>query len=88
MVGRPKRITATGNVPGATDGGTCNAFMFQPGSAISTLTIREGGAGGTILFNLSAPANGPAIPYCGDFHYEGILHVTLTGAAAEVTINT
>lgn len=88
MVGRPKRLTATGDVPGAVQGGTCGGFCFSPGTAISTLTIREGGAAGAILFQLVAAANSSPIPADLQFRYEGQLHVTLAGAAAEVTILT
>lgn len=87
-MGRPKRLTATGDVPGAVNGGVCPGFLFSPGTATSTLTIREGGSGGAIIFQTVAAANSSPIPVDLAFRYEGQLHVTLAGAAAEVTVLT
>ena len=85
-VGRPVRITATGDVPGAARGGTVYGLSITPGTADTTITIRQGGAAGTILFVLKAQANDPSFGTEGGWRFEGQLHVTVAGADAELTV--
>ena len=80
---RPERLTATGNVTSAANGG--NAIVhLTPAAAVATATIRQSGAGGTIIMDLQAPANGQSVT-SPEFRFEGQLHITLAGAGAFVS---
>lgn len=89
---RPIYLTATGNV-GDTDGGAVRMLVLTPAAALSTLVLREGGSGGSILVTLQAAASGNSVTIpCeddsgdGGMVYSGQLHVTLTGTGAVATI--
>lgn len=79
------RATATGDI--TTTDAFLKAVTLTPATAASTVTVRAGGSGGTVILTLSAVASGASVPvvglnvYCAD----GI-HVTLTGASAECSV--
>jgi hypothetical protein len=83
-VGKYRRLTATGNVPPHLDGGTCWGGYLTPGAATATVTLREGGSGGTVIAVFSALTSGDSVPIPGPFRFDGVLHATLSGAGAEV----
>lgn len=80
---RPERLTATGNVTSAPLGGNAKV-MVTPAAAVATVTVRQGGAAGTIIMDLQAAANGQSIT-SDEFRFEGQLHLTIAGAGASAT---
>jgi hypothetical protein len=78
--------TATGNVGGA-DGGQVASATITPAAALSTLTLREDGSGGTVIAVLQAGASGSSFQarFCG-LGYKGQLHATLSGAGASFVV--
>lgn len=81
--GRLKRFTATGAVSTAEE--IIRGLTITPGTTATTVTLREGGAGGTIVGQWLAPANGSAfaIPV---FFAVAAPHLTIAGTAAEVSV--
>ena len=80
-----KRATATGDI--TTQDAILHAVTLTPAAAASTVTVRAGGSGGTVILTLAAPASGNSsvvsglrVP-CAD----GI-HVTLSGTSAEASV--
>lgn len=84
-IGRPVRLTGTGNV-GSDAGGTCLGVVVKAGTAAGTVTVREGGAAGAVILTLTTVANGSSVECAIAFRWEGQLHVTIAGAAVEATV--
>lgn len=80
------RITATGTVAVRAELG---AVVLTAGSAAATLTLRSGGASGTVLLTLKAPAE-TSVPvrFGGPDGGPDIidLHATLAGTGAEASL--
>jgi hypothetical protein len=75
-----KQVSATGDV--ATGYQTLTSILFTPGTAASTLEVRDG-SGGAILATFKGAANGPSIPWdLQGVQFYTSIHATLTGAAA------
>lgn len=81
----PVRLTATGDVPGTADSGICGGISVKAGTAAGTVTVRQGGSGGTVLFTLTTVANGETVNQPIPFQFRGQLHLTIAGAAVEAT---
>lgn len=73
---------STGTAPGYLAGASLRAA-----AANATATIRETDGAGRILSVLAAPANGADhfVPL-GPVFYTGAIHVTVTGAGAEIIV--
>jgi hypothetical protein len=85
-VTRPIYLTETGNA-GGSNGGELMSAVLTPAAAVSTLVVRQGGAGGTVILTLQAAANGGSVQARFEgLGYSGQLHATLTGAGALATI--
>lgn len=84
--GRSQVVAATGDVPGATNGGTATVVV-TPAVALATVVVRSDGATGTIIATLQAGASGASVPY-GPFHFDGQLHLTITGVGASANVLT
>jgi hypothetical protein len=73
---------STGTAPGYLAGASLRAA-----AANATATIRDGTAGGAIIAVLAAPANGTDhFAPLGPVFYTGAVHVTVTGAGAEIIV--
>lgn len=83
--GRPVHLTSTGNVAGAADGGVCRGILLAAGTAAGSVTVREGGSGGTIITKLTVAANGGSESLSIPFAFVGQLHFTIAGAGVEAT---
>jgi hypothetical protein len=80
-----KRLTATGDV--TTADAYLRAVYLLGGGEESTLTVRAGGSGGTVVLTIVAEAG--AVVYLADLHdaaCAGGIHATLAGAGAEASI--
>lgn len=84
MESRLVRVTATGVV--ASGESNLGAFVLSADpAAAATLVVRDGGASGTIIASLTAPA-GETIPFPATGRtFVQNLHATLTGASASAT---
>lgn len=83
---RPYYITATGNV-GPAAGGMVFSVVLTPASALSTLVLREGGSGGSVILAVQAAASGSSVQHTFEgLNYTGQLHATLSGSGAVATI--
>ena len=80
-------VTASGNV-GGSSGGTLHSAVLTAAGATSTLTLKQGGSGGTTILVLSAVANTSAASGPLNIVYAGQLHATLSGASATATVVT
>ncbi len=85
-VGRAIRRTTTGTLHPSPGGGVCFGCRLAGGADAATATVRENGSGGSILFVLKAgieavDKDSLSIP----FHFQGELHVTITGTTPEFT---
>lgn len=79
------RSTATGDV--TTDDAYLKAVVLTPAAAASTVTVRAGGASGTVILTLSAVASGASTVVAGlNVPCGAGIHVTLTGASAECSV--
>lgn len=87
-VGEPKRITATAQVTTVDKAVQVTSIMLTPGSAAATLTLRNGGASGTVLFTVTAVANGASVsvPLNAAAQFNSGVYAAITGAGAEATI--
>ena len=81
--GRAKRFTATGDV--ATGEVVIQGMTISPGTAATTVVLREGGAAGAIVGSWTGPANGAGFAIALAFAIQSP-HLTITGVAAEVTV--
>ena len=81
----PQHITATGNV-GAASGGTLQSVILSADEAAASLTLKEGGAGGTTFLTVTAPEDETTAitGLCAVYH--GQLHATLSGTGATATV--
>lgn len=85
MTGQAIRLDATGTAQ-ATGPGTLLRVLLTAGDAAdASAIVRDGGAAGRILCTLKAPLKTSAVFEAG-VAFTTDLHVTLGGAAAEVTI--
>jgi hypothetical protein len=82
--GRLKRFTATGDISTAGQV-TIYGFTISPGTAITTVTLREDGGAGTIVGAWVFPANGAAVAFPLCFSIASP-HITIAGTAAEVSV--
>ena len=79
------RATATGDV--TTHDSYLRAVTLTADAAAATAVVRAGGASGTVILTVTAPANTTQVvsdlhdAFCG-----GGIHLTLTGAAAEASV--
>ena len=78
-------LTGTATV-GATNGGQLYGASLTAAAATSTLVLREGGSGGTVILTLSAVANTTAAVRFDGAGYSGQLHATITGASAVASV--
>lgn len=85
--GKCKQVTATGDVFGSGDDVVeIKGLVVTPGSATTTAVLREGGVDGTVVLDLgSFAASGPAVAYPVAFFIRRP-HLTISGAAAAVTV--
>ena len=74
-------VTATGDV-GPTGGGILCSVTLTGVGAAATVTIREGGSGGTIRLVLKAPSDDSRQSVLKGIPYVGQLHATMAGANA------
>jgi hypothetical protein len=77
MAGNLVQASATGDV--ATGPRVVHAIVFTPGTAASTVEVRDG-ASGAVRLTLKGAANGPSIPFSSS------IHLTITGAAALASV--
>lgn len=82
--GKPRRLTATGVVSGRAQDGVVYGGVLTAGSDAASVTIREGGASGTIIMVVKAAAATSAL--IPAFQYSGELHLTFTGTGPEATV--
>ena len=83
---KPYYITATGDV-GSANGGEISVVVLTPAAAVSTLVLREGGSGGTIIAAFQAAASGNSVAVeASTLVYSGQLHATLSGSGAVAMI--
>jgi hypothetical protein len=82
MLGKPKELTATGDIHSGP--AVIHGVTLTPAAAVATAVIREGGAGGTVVLSLQAAANGGSVvvPLCLSIQNP---HLTLAGAGALFT---
>lgn len=84
-----KSVTATGDIVAVGLHSWLRSVTLTPAAAKSTVVVRTGGASGTTLLSLQAPADGvSAVWKSGDMGVNcptGI-HVTITGASATVAV--
>jgi hypothetical protein len=88
-VSSPINVTATGNVTGFTGPSRLGTVSLVSGGAASTVVIRDGGSGGTIIKQLAAPTGDSRTETPVDSigqQVTGQLHVTLTGAGSSVNL--
>lgn len=84
-----ERMTATGNFPStiSTKGMILALCLYCPIAASGIAVIKEGGSGGTIIATLAtATGVSPTDELLVPFNYKSQLHVTLSGAGAELYI--
>lgn len=80
-----KRATATGDI--TTTDAILRAVTLTPAAAASTVTVRAGGSGGTVILTLAAAASGVSAVLSGiSVPCADGIHVTLTGASAETSV--
>lgn len=83
---KPYYITGTGDV-GPAIGGEIVGIVLTPAAATATLTLREGGSGGTVIMVLQAAASGNSVvSEIPPLVYAGQLHATLAGAGASAVV--
>lgn len=81
-------VTATGDV-GSTGSGSLLFVLLTAGSDAATLTLRQGGSGGSIIMVVKAPTGESVpVPIPGGANYTGQLHATLAGTGPVATITT
>lgn len=85
LPGKLRRFTATGDVNTSPAQVSYGGWTVSPGTATTTVTLREGGSSGTVIWQGVFAANGPGVAYPIPFVASG-LHVTISGTAAEVSI--
>ncbi len=78
-------LTGTADV-GPANGAVLYSATVTPAAAVTTLVLREGGSGGTIILSLQAAANGASMQWTGCKAYSGQLHATLAGSAGLAAI--
>ena len=81
------RRTATGDITTATS--YLRGVTLTCAAAAASVVVRAGGASGTIVLTLATPATSPTTVVSGDLSgafCSGGIHVTLTGAGAEVSV--
>lgn len=63
-------------------------IVLTPAAALSTLVLRDGGAGGVVKARLQAAASGSSVPLNlkAPFQCKTDIHVTLTGAGATYNV--
>lgn len=84
MSARITRVTATGDV--TTDDAHLLGVCLLGGSAASTLTVRRGGSGGTVVLTLKAAIDTVvSVPDLHEAYCADGIHATLAGADAEAT---
>lgn len=77
-----KRLTATGDV---STGPTKLYTVSGVFSAAGVVTLRDGGATGTVKATFDAPAAAFAIPIPHGMDFPGGLHATMTGTPVGIT---
>ena len=83
---KPYYVNATNNV-GPASGGMIKGISLTPAAATANLTLREGGSGGTVIWDVQAAASGATVFLDLDGAvYTGQLHATLSGAGASAVI--
>lgn len=84
-------VVATGDVVVQTKKASAFSVTLTPAAALSTVTVRTGGAAGTIKLVLQAAAAGNSVEWVagegtGAVLFTDGIHVTLTGAGASVDV--
>jgi len=83
----PVYLTATGLVTSADRQAIIDSVTLRAVGAAATVTLREGGAGGTVFMALSCTANDSKhAMFPNGLTCKGDLHATLTGAGVEVMV--
>lgn len=81
--------TATEQARTANAPAILKSVSLSPAAAVSTLTVREGGATGTIRLVLQAAASGATVERLLDnVVFATGVHITLAGAGATATVET
>jgi len=78
-------VDATGDV-GPASGGILASVVITADSAASSVTLKEGGSGGTTILKLGAVANDSHQAEFRGVSYTGQLHATIAGTNAVASV--
>ncbi len=83
----PQEFSATGFIFPQLERGLVTMLSLNAAAAIATAVFRDGGAGGTVIWSISAAiATSVPVPFPSGMSFQDGLHLTLVGAGATVNV--